>query len=460
MTVLETAKEIREGQLSCTQAVERSLAAITEQQPKINAFIAVLEEQALKRARALDSELAQGRNRGPLHGIPVALKDLFHMKGVATTGGSKLFSGLAADDSAVTERLEAAGAVIVGKTNLHEMAYGVTSANPHFGPVHNPHALDRIPGGSSGGSGAAIAAGIVPMAMGTDTGGSIRIPAAYCGTAGIKPTYGLVSRYGCLPLGLTLDHMGPLGATVRDCAITLNVLAGHDARDPHSAKHPAEDYVPGANAEVRGMRIGWPENYYFDGTDPAIRTAVEHARDAAASLGAQIVPVEVPDITALNTVSRLILLAEASAVLEPHLHQRGQFGADVLALLDQGRFIAGTDYVNGQRLRGIFQQQFRSLFERMDFLFTPTVPIGAPKIGQKTVAINGAEEDTRLASTRFVRAINLLGLPAMSIPCGRTAEGLPAGLQMVGRPFEEKRLLELGAAIEAVVGLVPVQPQA
>jgi aspartyl-tRNA(Asn)/glutamyl-tRNA(Gln) amidotransferase subunit A len=459
VTILEAARQIRDRSISSIQLTENALSAISEQNPKINAFISVFADAARNRARQLDSELAQGRNRGFLHGIPVALKDLFHMKGVATTGGSKLFSGqIAGHDSAVTERLEAAGAIIVGKTNLHEMAYGVTSSNPHFGPVRNPHALDRIPGGSSGGSGAAIAAGIVPMAMGTDTGGSIRIPAAYCGTAGIKPTYGLVSRYGCLPLGLTLDHMGPLGRTVRDCAITLNVLAGYDPRDPHSDYRPAEDYFPEAKADIRGLRIGWPENYYFDGVEPEIRSSVEKARDAAAGLGARIVPVRVPEIKALNTVSRLILLAEASTVLEPYLHRRDQFGPDVLALLDQGRLLAATDYVNAQRLRGLFQQQFRDLFEHIDCLFTPTVPIGAPRIGQKTVIIDGGEEDTRLASTRFVRAINVLGLPAISIPCGRSSEGLPASLQIVGGPFAERMLLRTAAALEDAMGLIPIQP--
>jgi aspartyl-tRNA(Asn)/glutamyl-tRNA(Gln) amidotransferase subunit A len=206
------------------------------------------------------------------------------------------------------------------------------------------------------------------------------------------------------------------------------------------------------------LRIGWPENYYFDGVEPEIRSSVEKARDAAAGSGARIVPVRVPEIKALNTVSRLILLAEASAVLEPYLHRRDQFGPDVLALLDQGRLLAATDYVNAQRLRGLFQQQFRDLFEHVDCLFTPTVPIGAPRIGQKTVVIDGVEEDTRLASTRFVRAINVLGLPAISIPCGRSSEGLPASLQIVGGPFAERMLLRTAAALEDAMGLIPIQP--
>jgi aspartyl-tRNA(Asn)/glutamyl-tRNA(Gln) amidotransferase subunit A len=449
VTIFNAETQLKTGAVTSLQLVDDAITAIAERDGDLNAFITVVSEPARTRARALDSERAQGKCRGPLHGVPVAVKDLFYARGIRTTGGSKLFEDfIPSFDAAVVERLETAGAVIVGKTNLHELAYGVTSNNPHFGPVHNPHKLDCVPGGSSGGSGAAVAAGIVPMAMGTDTGGSIRIPAAFCGTVGLKPTFGRVSKFGCMPLGLSLDHMGPLTMTVRDAAITLNAIAGHDPRDPNTSARPVEDYLPRESPSLAGVRIGWPMNFYLDALDSEVRIAVGRARSIAESLGATMVNVRVPDIAALNTLSRVILMSEASAVLERYMGDRSKFGSDVLALLDQGRLLPATDYVNAQRARRVMQQEFQQLFQTIDCLFTPASPIPAPRIDQKTVLIDGAEEDIRLASTRFVRGINALGLPALSLPCGSTAAGLPIGLQIVGRAFEEKLLLEVGAALE------------
>ncbi len=449
MTILDAASALRNGAVTSAQMVESTLTKIAECDGDLNAFLTVMQGPARARAKALDSELAQGKDRGPLHGVSVAVKDLFYIKGIRTTGGSKIFEDfIPSYDAAVIEHLDAAGAVIVGKTNLHELAYGITSNNPHFGAVHNPHNLDCIPGGSSGGSGAAVAAGMVPMAMGSDTGGSIRIPAAFCGTVGLKPTFGRVSKYGCLALGLSLDHMGPLTMTVRDTAVTLNAIAGFDARDPNSSRRPVEDYLPGAASPLKGVRIGWPENYYLESLHPEVRSAVEQARALAQELGADVVSIRVPDIAALNTISRVILMSEASAVLERYMGDRSKFGADVLALLDQGRMLPATDYINAQRVRRAMQVEFRQVFGKIDCLFTPTSPIPAAEIDQKTVMIDGVEEDVRLASTRFVRGINALGLPALSQPCGVTAAGLPIGLQIIGRAFEEKLLLRVGAAIE------------
>ena len=452
MTILEAAAQLKIGALTSVELVEKTLAAIAGKDGKLNSFITVLDVRSRERAKALDSEMAQGKYRGPLHGVPVAVKDLFHMKGVRTTGGSKLFEDVISSfDSAVVEKLEAAGAVVVGKTNLHELAYGVTSNNPHFGAVHNPHNLDCVPGGSSGGSGAAVAAEMVPMAMGTDTGGSIRIPAAFCGTVGLKPTFGRVSKFGCMPLGLSLDHMGPLTMTVRDAAVTMDAIAGHDPRDPNSSARPVESYVPSDNPSLVGVRIGLPVNFYFDSLDGEVRRSVQNARAMAESLGATVIEVRVPDIAALNTISRVILMSEASAVLERYMGDRAKFGPDVLALLDQGRLLPATDYVNAQRARHMMQAEFRQLFESIDCLFTPASPMPAPLIDQKTVMIDGVEEDVRLATTRFVRGINALGLPALSLPCGRSSTGLPLALQVVGRGFAEKLLLQVAAALETAV---------
>jgi aspartyl-tRNA(Asn)/glutamyl-tRNA(Gln) amidotransferase subunit A len=391
-----------------------------------------------------------------LHGVPIAVKDLFFTKGVRTTSGSRIFANHVPDhDASVLEKLTEAGAVLVGKTNLHELAYGITSSNPHFGTVRNPWDQERIPGGSSGGSGCAVAAGLVPMAMGSDTGGSIRIPASFCGVVGLKPTYGRISRYGSMPLSFTLDHMGPLARSVRDAAMTLNVLAGIDGRDPSSSSRPVVDYLPGERVSIQGLRIGLPENYYFDRIHPEVDLAVRRMAACAESLGAQIASVRVPDIGTINTVARIILLAEASAVMQRHLPRRSEFGSDVLRLLDQGCLIPATDYVNAQRLRRVMRQEFEVIWKQVDCLFTPTTPTSAPRIGQTTLEFNGTEEDTRIATTRLVRAINALGFPALSIPCGRDALGLPMGLQIIGPAFQEELILRVGAALEDAIGLGP-----
>jgi aspartyl-tRNA(Asn)/glutamyl-tRNA(Gln) amidotransferase subunit A len=293
-----------------------------------------------------------------------------------------------------------------------------------------------------------VAAGIVYAAMGSDTGGSIRIPASFCGTVGLKPTYGRVSRYGSLPLGWSLDHMGPLTRSVGDAALVLNAIAGYDPRDPASSRRPTVDYEPEAGASIRGLRIGFPENFYMERVDPDIEAAVRGAAARAQSLGAILKPVRVPEIAEINAVSRVILLAEACAMMEPHLSHRAKFGPDVLALFDQGRLIPATDYVNAQRLRRKMQREFEKIWSTVDCLFTPTTPNTAPLIGDKTVRLGGQDEDVRLATTRLVRAINLLGLPALSMPCGLSAAGLPAGLQIIGPAFEESLVLRVGAALE------------
>ncbi|MDQ6700945.1 MAG: amidase family protein, partial [Acidobacteriota bacterium] len=305
-----------------------------------------------------------------------------------------------------------------------------------------------IPGGSSGGSGVAVAADMVFMAMGSDTGGSIRIPAAYCGTVGLKPTSGRVSRYGVMLLDFSLDHMGPLTRSVRDAGAVMNAVAGYDHRDDTSSKQPVEDYLPPPDCSIGGLRIGWPENYYLDRLDPTVKAAVEKMAARAESLGARMVPVRVPDIAAINTIGRVILMTEASAFFESLGVGREMFGPDVLSLYDQGRLLAGTDYVNAQRLRRVMQREFAKLWDRIDCVFTPTAPMGAPRIGAPSVQLGGETEDTRLASTRFVRAINVLGVPALSMPCGMTAGNLPIGLQIIGKPFAEAEILRVGAALE------------
>lgn len=449
MNILEAGAALRARQVSSRELTQACLAKIDALNPSLNAFLTVTGEAALASADAADRELAAGVDRGPLHGIPIALKDVFCTKGVRTTCGSLLFRDHVPDyDAAVTEKLAAAGSVMLGKTHMHELAYGVTSNNPHFGPVRNPWNTDRVPGGSSGGSGASVATEMTFMAMGSDTGGSIRVPGSFCNTVGLKPTYGRVSRYGVMPLDFSLDHMGPLTRTVRDAAVVLQALAGRDERDETSSHAPVDTYLPPAGVSIRGLRVGVPENFYFDRVEPEVAAAVRKMAELAESLGAEVSTVRVPDITSLNAIGRVILLSEASAVFERFGDRRAEFGADVRVLFDQGALLPATDYVNAQRLRKQFRDQFARLFAGIDVLLTPTAPTVAKRIGESAILVDGVEEDFRLATTRLVRGINVIGYPAISIPCGFGEAGMPIGLQIVGRPFAERQLLGAAAALE------------
>ncbi len=444
MTILAAVQALRSRHVSCLELTNVCLDRIAKLNPRLNAFITVTEESAREHARALDRELANGIDRGPLHGIPIAHKDLISTKGVRTTSGSKLFrDNIPKADAPIVEKLAAAGAVLLGKTGLHELAYGITSDNPHYGTIRNSRDPARIPGGSSGGSGVAMAADMAFLATGTDTGGSIRIPASFCGVVGLKPTYGLINRSGIQPLGLSLDHIGPLTRTVADAGISLEAMLDGDTQ------------LRPAPASCQYIRIGLPENFYFSQVSGEVRDAVHKTAQAAERLGARVTPVKVPDIDALNDVGRVILLAEASALYQPYFSRREDFGADVLALLDQGQLVPAPDYVNAQRIRKMLVSEFRALFSTIDCLMTPTTPTTAPLIGQKQVELDGEMVDTRLATTRLVRGINVLGFPALSMPCGNSAQALPIGLQLIGRPFEEHLLLALGEALESVTETRP-----
>ena len=457
MTIAEAARALRNRKISSAELTHEALSRIERLNPKLNAFITLTGESALDASRRADAELAAGADRGPLHGIPIAHKDLFFTRGVRTTGGSKIYEHFVPDhDAAVVEKLAAAGAVSLGKLNMHELAFGITSANPHFGAVRNPWNPDHIPGGSSGGSGAAVAAEMVFAATGSDTGGSIRIPAALCGTVGLKPTYGRVSRFGAMPLAFSLDHMGPLTRSVRDAGLVLNAVAGHDPRDPASAPRPVPDFVPEANCHIHGLRIGVPDAYFFERLDSEVEAAVRRTLSQAEALGAVVKPVRLPDVAAVTAAGMMIQFSEVAAVLEPHLANRNLFGKDVLALVDQGRFLTAADYINAQRQRRQSQLDFRAVWREVDCLITPTTAVPAVRIGETLVRIGDQEEEIRSANTRLVRPFNALGLPALSLPCGLTSVGLPIALQIVGRPFDEPSILRVGAALEdAGVTLAP-----
>ena len=450
MTIREMGHLLRAGKTTSEELVEEALRLAETTGKELNAFITLDREGALELARERDLELAAGMDRGPLHGIPTAHKDLFYTRGLRTTAGSLVFRDFVPGyDATAVGKLKMAGAVSIGKTNLHELAYGVTSKNPHYGFVRNARDRDRIPGGSSGGSGTAIAAGIVPFSLGTDTGGSIRVPASYCGVVGLKPTYGRVSRYGVLPLATSFDHVGPLGSCVEDCALALTAIVGHDPNDASSSREPAEDYSGKSEGRLDGLIVGVPRNFFFERIDAEVEKAVRQAIAGMEHLGASVREVQVPDPEAVNAIQRLIQMSEVTALYQDE-RDPSRFDVATWNLIEQGRLVAATDYVNAQRLRTIFRREYNALWRQVHLLAVPTTPVVAPLISATTVEINGESEDVRMASTRLMRTANTMGDPALSLPCGKSQNGLPIGLQLIGRPFSEGFLLKVGWSIEGM----------
>ena len=447
MTVSEIGRLLRARKMCCVELLEQTLSDI-KVRDVFRSFITMTEADARAEAVERDREFAAGVDRGPFHGVPTAYKDLFYTRGVRTTAGSLLFRDFVPDhDATVVERLKFSGAVSVGKTNLHELAYGITSKNPHFGFVLNPHDTTRVAGGSSGGSAALVAAGLLPMSLGSDTGGSIRIPASFCGVVGLKPTYGRVSRWGVLPLAFSLDHIGPIAASVEDCALAMNAIAGPDSRDPSSSVQPVPDFNLPPASDLSGVRVGVPKNFFFDRVDDEVAAAVRKAISEMERLGATLSEVQIPDLGEVNAVARVVQLSETAALYAQQTDST-LFGGDVWPLLQQGKLIAAHEYVNAQRLRTLFRRDFDALWRKVDVLAAPSTPIPAPRLDELTVKVGSAEEDTRIACTRLVRAINYLGEPALSMPCGKTAGGLPIGLQLIGAPFSEPALLRVARTLE------------
>jgi len=439
LTIASALELIRAGEISPASLSSACHRQIERLNPTINAFLRVENEE--KQDTASTS--------GALP-VPVAVKDLFDIAGQPTTAGSPKFFGNkpAEADACVVKKLRLAGAEIIGKTNTHEIALGVTGVNPHFGPVRNPHNLERITGGSSSGSAAAVAAGMAFAALGTDTGGSIRIPAALCGVVGLKPTLGRISTSGVLPLSWNLDHVGPLTRSVRDAALLLWVLAGYDASDPASADVPVEDYQIHLDEGIRGWRIAVASGEYIETADPDVLKAVNEAAWALRSNGAKIETMDFSWISDLAHANARMTQADAAAFHRERLAEHPDwFGADVRHRLEKGMALTSSDYVLAKRTQAEARRRFEMFFTTYDILLLPTTPIPAPPI-EGTEAIQAARQ-----LTRFTAPFNLTGLPALSIPCGLTQDGLPIGLQIVSRPWDEVRVLQAGYAFERTANL-------
>jgi|CXWL01.1.fsa_nt_gi aspartyl-tRNA(Asn)/glutamyl-tRNA(Gln) amidotransferase subunit A len=457
LSLEEVARKIAAKEVSPVEVTEALLARIERLNPNLNAYMTVTAESALDQARAAEKEIASGQYRGPLHGVPIAHKDLFDTKGVRTTAGMKIFADRIPEaDAAVVEKLAAAGAVSLGKLGMHEAAYGVSSNNIHYGAVHNPWDLDRIPGGSSGGSGAATAAGLAFATTGSDTGGSIRVPAAFCGCVGLMPTYGRVSLRGAVPLSWTMDHAGPLTRTVRDAAIVLQAIAGHDPLDPTTVPVPVPDYLDGIERGPKGLRIGIPMQHFWDNLDAPVEASVRGAIEAMRADGATIVDVDWPELAEYVPIAWDVSLCEASAFHAPWFpSRRDEYSREVAALLDIGHALSGVRAATSRRrLEEVRNKEADAVLQRhgVDVLAVPTTPIAAPTIE----AARAGDITGRVVALTGV--IDFTGQPAIALPSGLTPEGLPASISFVGQRWDEAAVLRAARAWEQVRGDFPAPP--
>lgn len=443
LTISDAADLLERRAISPVELVRAHLERIEALDGRLNCFITRTPELALARAREAEQEIGHGGYRGPLHGVPLALKDLYATRGVRTTAGSSFLADHVPDEDAeAVRRLNAAGVVLLGKLNMHEWALGLTNENPHYGPVRNPWDLERAPGGSSGGSGAALAAGLCMGSLGSDTGGSIRVPAALCGVVGLKPTFGRVSARGVIPLSWHLDHCGPMARTVRDVALLLGAVAGYDPEDPCSAAVPAEDYVAALGAGASGLRAALISGAYAEEAEPQVLAAVRAAAETLAGLGARVDEVELPDAPEAAQMNARMIVSDAAAYHQDRLRAAPErFGVDVRARMELGASFSATEYALARRAQALWRRRLERLFERFDLLLLPAAPMVAPRLGGDAL-----EAARRL--TRFTAPFNLARLPALALPCGFSQEGLPIGLQIVGRPWAEATVLRAGHAYE------------
>ena len=442
--IFELSQRLRRREISSLEITRECLARIEKRDSALNAFITVMSESALEEARAADVALARGEWRGPLHGIPVALKDLIDTAGVSTTAASALYKErVSGADAEVVRRLREAGAIILGKNNLHEFAYGGSSLVSHFGEVRNPRDETRIAGGSSGGSAAAVVAGMALAAIGTDTAGSIREPAALCGCVGLKPTYGRVSARGVIPLSASLDHVGPLTASVADAAVVLQAIAGYDPGDVCSANVPVADYVSGLKESVKSVRAGVPREYFFDDLDKEVAVAVEEALRAIRGLVS-----EIKDVRLDVPTDRTLQAAESWAVHKENVERSPElYQAETLRRLRTGEKISAAEYMQRRRELEEARRAITAVFSDVDVLITPTMPMPAPASAE----LKANPEQLRPAELRLLRntrPFNVWGLPAISVPCGFTKGGLPIGLQIAGPHWREDLVLRVARTYE------------
>jgi aspartyl-tRNA(Asn)/glutamyl-tRNA(Gln) amidotransferase subunit A len=450
MTLTEVAKAIAGKRLSSHEATRSCLHRIAQWQPHLNAFMAIESEPALKAAAAADAELAKGNLKGPLHGVPLAHKDMYYDAGHISTCGSLIRRDfVATTTSTALQRLKDAGSIRLGTLQMAEFAYGPTGHNAHYGPVHNPWKLGYVTGGSSSGSGSAVAARLTFAALGSDTGGSIRMPAHFCGVTGLKVTWGRVSRAGAMPLSQSLDTVGPLAQTVEDCALLLGLMAGTDPEDPTASTAPVQDYMAATAASIKGLKIGVPKSFYVDDLDADVAKALEATIAVLKAEGADVVQVELPDQRQLTAAAQLVLAVEAAAFHKRWMIERPQdYGPQVLMRLQNSLAIPGVSYLEALRWRGAALAAYVAATLSVDAVIAPVAPVAAPSIAESDVGNTPNAEAVIQRLTRFTRPVNYLGLPSLAIPTGFSSTGLPIGMQLIGRSFDEATLLTIGAAFQ------------
>jgi aspartyl-tRNA(Asn)/glutamyl-tRNA(Gln) amidotransferase subunit A len=446
LDIAGASKAILAKSISSAELTTQTLARIASINPHLKAYEQVLSEDARAAAKAADAEIASGTYRGPLHGIPIAIKAIYDVKGVKTTSGSKVRQDyVAKNDSTVVRKLREAGAVILGIVTTYEFAFGFDSP-----PTRNAWNIDYIPSGSSGGTAAAVAASLCMAGVGTDTGGSVRAPAAANGVAGIKPSFGRVSKAGITSLSWSLDHPGPIAKTVEDLATLLRIMSGADPKDPDTKDVPVPDYPNAMRGDVRGMRIGLPTNYFFDDIQAPVGDAVTNAVKKLETMGAIIVPITVPGVDGIVDSWMPIAVAEAAAFHQHNLRTKtALYGDEVRLLLEVGELTLATTYINALRVRLAWQSQLKETMRDINVIVTPTLPNTAMKVGETISKIGSREESVFAVSARFCAPFNMSGLPGVSIPCGFAPNGLPIGLQIVGKAFEEEVVLKLANAFES-----------
>ncbi len=450
LSIDELGAAYRQKRLSPVEVTQAALARIRRLDDDLRAFITVTEELALEQARRAEEELARGVDRGPLHGVPIALKDLYDTEGILTTGGSSIFrENVPERDATTVSKLKEAGTVLLGKTNLHEFATGSTSDNPTFGTCRNAWDRERIPGGSSGGSAVAVATGMAFMAMGSDTGGSIRSPAALNGVVGFKPTYGLVSRHGVMGLSWSMDHAGPLTKTVKDAAHSMRVLAGYDPKDPTSVRMDVPDFAAELGKGLKGLRVGIPKEYFFQECTEEVAEMAHRAIAVLEELGAEVREVSIPHAALAPPSHFAAMLSEAAVTHRRLLRERiDDYSRDVGGRLLAGSLISADMYHKAQRVRELVDREVRQAMKEVDLLATANNPITAPKIGQEMVNIRGQDVWVMSLMSRLIHIHNCTGVPAITVPCGFASDGMPVGLHLAGRLYEDATVLRAAHAYE------------
>ena len=461
LSISKASELIRNKKLSPVDLLEDHIKRVEAKDQHLNSFITRTFDEAMNQARICEQEITAGNWKGPLHGIPLAVKDLFYTKDIVTTIGSQKYkSFIPTFNATVVDKLEHAGAVMMGKLNMHELAFGTTGKNSVFGDCHNPWNTMKITGGSSSGSAAAVSGGLCMGSLGTDTGGSIRIPAGLCGIVGLKPTFGRVSRAGVFPLSNSLDTVGPMTRTVKDAQIMLSAIAGVDAKDKHNSPRENDDLQMNSEVDLKTVKIAIPTDYFFDVISDDVNNSIDNAITVFQELGASVDQVNLPVLNHSLAISSTILMAEASNIHKQNLKDNPhQIGPDVRIRLQQGAMILATDYLEAQRARQKFNLEVRSILDEYDVILSPTVAVTAPDILEETISVKKESQSVGALMPRLTRPQNITGLPTISIPCGFDDDHMPIGFQLTAPGFQESKLIQIGSAYEAEAGWLHHKPK-